>query len=168
MTDRAQCCCLKPVCRPDKAFKLHLAIRCTMPDATLSRLIMPTSSMPCVGRIRRLRRIRQASVMECTNGLFNSSLSGIAGIARDIRPQLAAPVFIVVGGWLGVLAWGWLWLMIFLPLLNGVGLAYALWLMFKRPSLASRLVAAFSVISVILMLALYYAFLTMPPFPPQR
>ncbi|MDE9780860.1 hypothetical protein OSV86_12375 [Escherichia marmotae] len=103
--------------------------------------------------------------MECTNGLFNSSLSGIA---RDIRPQLAAPVFIVVGGWLGVLAWGWLWLMIFLPLLNGVGLAYALWLMFKRPSLASRLVAAFSVISVILMLALYYAFLTMPPFPPQR
>ncbi|MEE7425890.1 hypothetical protein Q0Q49_09895 [Escherichia marmotae] len=106
--------------------------------------------------------------MECTNGLFNSSLSGIAGIARDIRPQLAAPCFYRRGGWLGVLAWGWLWLMIFLPLLNGVGLAYALWLMFKRPSLASRLVAAFSVISVILMLALYYAFLTMPPFPPQR
>ncbi|MCZ8602768.1 hypothetical protein OM311_06495 [Escherichia albertii] len=58
--------------------------------------------------------------------------------------------------------------MIFLPLLNGVGLAYALWLMFKRPLLASRLVAAFSVISVILMLALYYAFLTMPPFPAQH
>ena len=100
-TDRAQCCCLKPVCRPDKAFKLHLAIRCTMPDATLSRLIMPTSSMLCVGRIRRLRRIRQASVMECTNGLFNSSLSGIAGITRDIRPQLAAPCFYRRGGMAG-------------------------------------------------------------------
>ena len=62
-TDRAQCCCLKPVCRPDKAFKLHLAIRCTMPDATLSRLIMPTSSMLCVGRIRCSRRIRHLSRM---------------------------------------------------------------------------------------------------------
>ena len=42
----------------ETAFKLHLAIRCTMPDATLSRLIMPTSSMLCVGRIRCSRRIR--------------------------------------------------------------------------------------------------------------
>ncbi|HGX0705226.1 TPA: hypothetical protein ACNR11_000446, partial [Escherichia coli] len=64
-----------------------------MPDATLSRFIMATSSMPCVGWIRRLRRIRQASVMECTNGLFNSSLSGIAGITRDLHPQLADPCF---------------------------------------------------------------------------
>ena len=93
---------------------------------------------------------------------------GLLGLLAIFAPNWQLPVFIVVGGWLGVLARGWLWLMIFLPLLNGVGLAYALWLMFKRPSLASRLVAAFSVISVILMLALYYAFLTMPPFPPQR
>ena len=93
---------------------------------------------------------------------------GLLGLLAIFAPNWQLPVFIVVGGWLGVLAWGWLWLMIFLPLLNGVGLAYALWLMFKRPSLASRLVAAFSVISVILMLALYYAFLTMPPFPPQH
>ncbi|EEW7551095.1 hypothetical protein D6X86_10615 [Escherichia albertii] len=30
-----------------------------MPDATLVRLIMPTSSILCAGRIRRLRRIRR-------------------------------------------------------------------------------------------------------------
>ena len=36
--------------------------------------------------------------MECTNGLFNSSLSGIA---RDIRPQLAAPCFYRRGGMAG-------------------------------------------------------------------
>ncbi|MBB2335807.1 hypothetical protein HEM70_008870 [Escherichia sp. 93.0724] len=93
---------------------------------------------------------------------------GLLGLLAIFAPNWLLPGFIGGGGWMGVLAWGWLWLMIFLPLLNGVGLAYALWLMFKRPSLASRLVAAFSVISVILMLALYYAFLTMPPFPPQR
>ena len=92
----------------------------------------------------------------------------LLGLLAIFTPNWLIPVFIVVGGWLGVLAWGWLWLMIFLPLLNGVGLAYALWLMFKRPSLASRLVAVFSVISVILMLALYYAILTMPPFPAQH
>ena len=83
-------------------------------------------------------------------------------------PNWLMPVLIAVGGWLGVLACGWLWLMIFLPLLNGVGLAYALWLMFKRPSFTSRLVATCCVISVILMLALYYTFLTMPPFPAQH
>lgn len=93
--DRAQFCGLQPVCITNKAFKLHLAIWCTMPDATLSRLIMPTSSMLCVGRIRR------ASVMVYINGLFNSSLSGIAGIARDIRPQLAAPCFYRRGGMAG-------------------------------------------------------------------
>ena len=92
----------------------------------------------------------------------------LLGLLAIFTPTGLIPVFIVVGGWLGVLAWGWLWLMIFLPLLNGVGLAYALWLMFKRPSIASRLVAACCVVSVILMLALYYAFLTMPPFPPQH
>ena len=92
----------------------------------------------------------------------------LLGLLAIFTHNWLIPVFIVVGGWLGVLAWGWLWLMIFLPLLNGVGLAYALWLMFKRPSIASRLVAACCVISVILMLALYYAFLTMPPFPPQH
>ncbi|AUT28326.1 hypothetical protein GY662_00700 [Escherichia marmotae] len=92
----------------------------------------------------------------------------LLGLLAIFTPNWLLPVFILMGGWLGVLVCGWLWLMIFLPLLNGVGLAYALWLMFKRPSLASRLVAAFSVISVILMLALYYAFLTMPPFPPQH
>ena len=84
----------------------------------------------------------------------------LLGLLAIFTPNWLIPVFIVVGGWL--------WLMIFLPLLNGVGLAYALWLMFKRPSIASRLVAACCVISVILMLALYYAFLTMPPFPPQH
>ncbi|RZN18701.1 MULTISPECIES: hypothetical protein [unclassified Escherichia] len=93
---------------------------------------------------------------------------GLLGLLAMFAPNWLMPVFIIMGGWLGVLACGWLWLMIFLPLLSGVGLAYALWLMFKRPSLASRLVAAFSVISVILMLALYYAFLTMLPFPPQH
>ena len=92
----------------------------------------------------------------------------LLGLLAIFTPNWLIPVFIVVGGWLGVLAWGWLWLMIFLPLLNGVGLAYALWLMFKRPSISSRLVAACCVVSVILMLALYYAFLTMPPFPPQH
>lgn len=92
----------------------------------------------------------------------------LLGLLAIFTPNWLIPVFIVVGGWLGVLAWGWLWLMIFLPLLNGVGLAYALWLMFKRLSIASRLVAACCVVSVILMLALYYAFLTMPPFPPQH
>ena len=93
---------------------------------------------------------------------------GLLGLFAMLAPNWLMPVLIAVGGWLGVLAWGWLWLMIFLPLLNGVGLAYALWLMFKRPSFTSRLVATCCVISVILMLALYYAFLTMPPFPPQR
>ncbi|MGU0160582.1 hypothetical protein ACVXHB_10555 [Escherichia coli] len=34
-----------------------------MPDATLTRLIRPTISAPSVGRIRRLRRIRQSSQM---------------------------------------------------------------------------------------------------------
>ncbi len=63
----------------------------------------------------------------------------LLGLLAIFTPNWLIPVFIVVGGWLGVLAWGWLWLMIFLPLLNGVGLAYALWLMFKRPSIASRL-----------------------------
>ncbi|EGO6621194.1 MULTISPECIES: hypothetical protein [Escherichia] len=92
----------------------------------------------------------------------------LLGLIAMFTPNWLLPVFILVGGWLGVLAWGWLWLMIFLPLLNGVGLAYALWLMFKSPSFASRLVAAFSIISIILMLALYYAFLTMPPFPAQH
>ncbi|QCT87231.1 hypothetical protein [Escherichia sp. E4742] len=92
----------------------------------------------------------------------------LLGLLAIFTPNWLLPVFIVAVGWLGLFGWGWLWLMIFLPLLNGVGLAYALWLMFKRPSLTSRLVAAFSVISVILMLALYYAFLTMPPFPAQR
>ena len=92
----------------------------------------------------------------------------LLGLLAIFTPNWLIPVFIVVGGWLGVLAWGWLWLMIFLPLLNGVGLAYALWLMFKRPSIASRLVPACCVVSVIPLLALYYAFLTMPPFPPQH
>ena len=92
----------------------------------------------------------------------------LLGLLAIFTPNWLIPVFIVVGALLGVLAWGWLWLMIFLPLLNGVGLAYALWLMFKRPSITSRLVAACCFISVILMLALYYAFLTMPPFPPQH
>ncbi|MGU0015766.1 hypothetical protein ACVXG9_07280 [Escherichia coli] len=46
--------------RPDKAFTPHPAIRCTMPDATLARLIMPTT----VAERRldqALRRIRQFS-----------------------------------------------------------------------------------------------------------
>nr|WP_256340526.1 hypothetical protein [Escherichia coli] len=106
--------------------------------------------------------------MEYTNGLFNSCLPGIAGIVRDVRPQLADACFNRRGGMAGGTC---LWLALanaFLPLLNGVGLAYALWLMFKRPSFTSRLVATCCVISVILMLALYYAFLTMPPFPPQH
>ncbi|HAM4833887.1 TPA: hypothetical protein IBX02_000958 [Escherichia coli] len=90
------------------------------------------------------------------------------GLFAMFAPNWLMPVLIAVGGWLGVLACGWLWLMIFLPLLNGVGLAYALWLMFKRPSFTSRLVATCCVISVILMLALYYTFLTMPPFPAQH
>ncbi|EMR9382914.1 hypothetical protein ACOQ27_004456 [Escherichia coli] len=95
-------------------------------------------------------------------------LLGLLGLFAMLAPNWLMPVLIAVGGWLGVLACGWLWLMLFLPLLNGVGLAYALWLMFKRPSFTSRLVATCCVISVILMLALYYAFLTMPPFPPQH
>ncbi|OKT24242.1 hypothetical protein ACN60_18140 [Escherichia coli] len=33
--------------------------RCRLPDATLARLIRPTNSRTSVGRIRRLRRIRQ-------------------------------------------------------------------------------------------------------------
>ncbi|HDP6909823.1 hypothetical protein [Escherichia coli] len=93
---------------------------------------------------------------------------GLLGLSAMFAPNWLMPVLIAVGGWLGVLACGWLWLMIFLPLLNGVGLAYALWLMFKRPSFTSRLVATCCVISVILMLALYYTFLTMPPFPAQH
>ncbi|EFK3892498.1 TPA: hypothetical protein J0A55_002420 [Escherichia coli] len=92
----------------------------------------------------------------------------LLGLLAIFTPNWLLPVFIVAVGWLGLFGWGWLWLMIFLPLLNGVGFAYALWMMFKRPSLASRLVVTFSVISIILMLALYYAFLTMPPFPAQH
>ncbi|MBD7974324.1 MULTISPECIES: hypothetical protein [Escherichia] len=92
----------------------------------------------------------------------------LLGLLAMFAPNWLMPVFIVVAGWLGILACGWLWLLLFFPLLNGVGLAYALWLMFKRPSFMSRLVAVFCVISVILMLALYYAFLTMPPFPAQH
>ena len=106
--------------------------------------------------------------MEYTNGLFNSSLSGIAGTNRDVHPQLAAPCFYPRGGMARGTCLGLALANDFLPLLNGVGLAYALWLMFKSPSFASRLVAAFSIISIILMLALYYAFLTMPPFPAQH
>ncbi len=56
---------------------------------------------------------------------------GLLGLFAMFAPNWLMPVLIAVGGWLGVLACGWLWLMIFLPLLNGVGLAYALWLMFK-------------------------------------
>ncbi|AUS68207.1 hypothetical protein CXP54_23040 [Escherichia albertii] len=49
-----------PICGPpDKAFTPHPAVvrGCLM--RRLPRLIMPTSSMLCVGRIRRLRRIRR-------------------------------------------------------------------------------------------------------------
>ena len=75
-----------------------------MPDATLPRLIMPTNILKfqlLIGRVWCLRRIWQASVMEYTNGLFNSSLSGIAGIARDVRPQLADACFYRRGGMVG-------------------------------------------------------------------
>lgn len=37
----------------------------------------------------------------------------LLGLLAIFTPNWLIPVFIVVGGWLGVLAWGWLWLMIF-------------------------------------------------------
>ncbi|RIW50116.1 hypothetical protein D3H36_08705 [Escherichia coli] len=46
------------LCRSDKAFMPHPTIT-ALPDATLLCLIRPTSSVLCVGRIRRSRRIRQ-------------------------------------------------------------------------------------------------------------
>ncbi|NYY81239.1 hypothetical protein DMI65_13470 [Escherichia coli] len=46
--------------RPDKAFTPHPAVGAIMPDATLTRLIRPTGRCQHVGRIRRLRRIRQS------------------------------------------------------------------------------------------------------------
>ncbi len=46
----------------------------------------------------------------------------LLGLLAIFTPNWLIPVFIVVGGWLGVLAWGWLWLMIFLPLLKVSGL----------------------------------------------
>lgn len=54
----------------------------------------------------------------------------LLGLLAIFTPNWLIPVFIVVG-MAGGTCLGWLWLMIFLPLLNGVGLAYALWLMFK-------------------------------------
>ncbi|QRF38242.1 hypothetical protein BWZ24_21795 [Escherichia coli] len=39
---------------------MSFGVRCTMPDATLARLIRPTSR-PYVGRIRRPRRIRRSA-----------------------------------------------------------------------------------------------------------
>lgn len=46
----------------------------------------------------------------------------LLGLIAMFTPNWLIPVFIVVGGWLGVLAWGWLWLMIFLPYLTVSGL----------------------------------------------
>ncbi|EHN97736.1 hypothetical protein ESNG_02141 [Escherichia coli B093] len=46
----------------------------------------------------------------------------LLGLLAIFTPNWLIPVFIVVGGWLGVLAWGWLWLMIFYLYLTVSGL----------------------------------------------
>jgi len=54
-----------PIRRPDKALAPHPAVVRWSLMRRLPRLIMPTSSVLCVGRIRRSRRIRQW----CNTGL---------------------------------------------------------------------------------------------------
>ncbi|KDV12851.1 mannitol-1-phosphate 5-dehydrogenase [Escherichia coli O78:H12 str. 00-3279] len=51
-----------------------------MPDATLARLIMPTSSVLCVCRIRRSRRIRQW----CTPDLTPCTICPLAPSGRGL------------------------------------------------------------------------------------
>lgn len=46
----------------------------------------------------------------------------LLGLIAMFTPNWLLPVFILVGGWLGVLAWGWLWLMIFYLYLTASGL----------------------------------------------
>ncbi|WP_237580306.1 hypothetical protein, partial [Escherichia albertii] len=47
--------------RPDKAFTPHPSVGAQCLMRRLTRLIRPTGLCPTVGRIRRLRRIRQSA-----------------------------------------------------------------------------------------------------------
>ncbi|EEW6708234.1 hypothetical protein D6V68_00015 [Escherichia albertii] len=76
-----------------RAFRSSLGIGSSLfalPDATLTRLIRPTKSCCSVGRIRRLRRIRQKQP-QCLMALRLSGLQNRAGAAIQVNPTNRAP-----------------------------------------------------------------------------